>query len=100
MTVEKPIWRQDFPYGGREIVVTRFPATWRLSFGAQEAEATTLVEAFEILIRKRAGNQEMKVVVAALAWDRDFGSNDAERGLPEQSVAAPPPAEEADEDVA
>jgi hypothetical protein len=99
MTDEKPIWHQAFPYAGGDVLVTRSPRTWRVSLGAQDAEATTLVDAFEALIRKRAGAAELKVVVAALAWDRDFGSKETPTGMPDLSIAATQPVEEADEEA-
>jgi hypothetical protein len=99
MTDAKPIWQQTFPYGGGDVLVTRSPGTWRVTLEAQTAEHTTLVDAFEILIRKRAGDTELKVVLAALAWDRDVSSKQTHAARPDLSLAATQPLEESDKEA-
>lgn len=65
-----PIWHKSFPYRNGDVVVTRIPGGWQIVFDGKQAEAKMLVDAFEVLLKRKALHDEMRVVVAALAWDR------------------------------
>lgn len=61
------LWARPLPYRSTRIVVERLPHGWRLTLGARTAEQLTLVDAFESLLGHHAGNDELAVVLAALA---------------------------------
>ncbi len=63
------IWHRSFPYRNGDAVVTRVPGGWQIAFDGKEARAKTLVDAFEVLLKRHVRNAELRVVVAALAWD-------------------------------
>ena len=82
MTASENSWLQAFPYKGGEALVGRLSSGWRLWLGAEEMEARTLVQAFETLTGRPASGDELRVVLAALAWDNAFGRQAAaEQGL-------------------
>lgn len=89
MSASDDSWLQAFPYKRGEALVGRRRSGWRLSLGTEAREAKTLVEAFERLTRRPAGAEELRVVLAALAWDNAFGRQAAEPGLGEASTAEP-----------
>jgi hypothetical protein len=66
-------WPQAFPYTDGEALVAPVRNGWRLSLGERVVEAPTLVDAFETLIKHRAGIEELRVVLAALACSDAFG---------------------------
>jgi hypothetical protein len=63
-------WTESFPYRGGRALVARLSHGWRLGLDGDEAQASTLVGAFESLRRRPAGDAEMRVVLAAFARDR------------------------------
>jgi hypothetical protein len=75
MTSPENTWMQTFPYGDGSVMVARLEDGWRLGLATKEVEARTLFDAFEELLGKRPGDAEMRVVVAALAWDDVFGAD-------------------------
>jgi hypothetical protein len=72
-------WFRAFPYRSGTVGVTRTVAGWQVSLGADEVAARSLVEAFEMLISRNVGAAELRVVLAAMASDREFGQS-ASRG--------------------
>jgi hypothetical protein len=81
---------QTFPYREGSVIVARLEDGWRLGLETKEVEARTLVDAFEELLGNRPQDPEMRVVIAALAWDEVFG---ADLEATASAAAAPPPAE-------
>jgi len=80
MSAEQP-WTQDFPYRNGSIRVARVNAfTWQLTLGLKETTGPTLVEAFETLLGQRPKDPELRVVLAALAWEQEFEQNGARVG--------------------
>jgi hypothetical protein len=73
MTARASKWEKRFPYRGRRVLVARLPDGWRVELDGQEARARTVVDAFETLLKRPAGDQELDVVLAALARDRGRG---------------------------
>jgi hypothetical protein len=63
-------WEEPFPYRGGQVTVRRFTDGWRIHLEGREAQDKTLVGAFEAMLRRRAGDLELDVVLAALARDR------------------------------
>jgi hypothetical protein len=66
----RPASPLSFAYHNTRVEVTRLPQAWRVKIGGREAQARTLVSAFEALLDQPLGDSEMKVVLAALAEDR------------------------------
>jgi len=62
------LWARQLPYRSTHIVVERLPRGWRLTLNSSAVEERTLVEAFETLLGRNAREDELAVVVAALAW--------------------------------
>jgi hypothetical protein len=63
-------WRKTFPYRNTGVVVERLPNAWRVKLGDEQAQARTLVTAFEHLLQRPAAHAELDVVLVALARDR------------------------------
>jgi len=61
---------RSFPYREATLEVTRLPHRWRIAVGPSTAEGLTLVDAFETLLGRHIGDEELIVVLAALRWDR------------------------------
>ena len=74
MADSESIWHRSFPYLEGDALVRRLEGGWRLSLGPTEIEAPTLIGAFETFTKRRVGDAELRVVLAALAWDDTFGS--------------------------
>jgi hypothetical protein len=64
------IWVHSFPYRGGDALVARLRQGWRVEIAGHTAVAKTLVEAFEEALQRNARQDEVQVVVAAMAWDR------------------------------
>ena len=71
---ENILWLEDFPYRDGVASVSRLKGGWRLELSGRTREARTLLTAFEALIAKPAGEQELLVTAAALAWDEAFAT--------------------------
>ena len=69
-------WFRAFPYRSGTVGVTRTVEGWQVSLGADEAAARSLVEAFETLLSRNVRDAELRVVLAAMISDREFGQND------------------------
>jgi hypothetical protein len=67
-------WEKTFPYRDTRIVVERLPQACRVRLGGRQAQARTLVSAFEALLDHPASDAEMAVVLAALAHNPPAGS--------------------------
>lgn len=63
-------WVHPFPYQGGDAVVTRLRDGWRVDLDGTAAVAKTIVEAFENALGRNARQDEMVVIVAALAHDQ------------------------------
>jgi hypothetical protein len=63
-------WVHSFPYRGGDALVARLRQGWRVEIAGHTAIAKTLVEAFEDALQRNARQDEVQVVVAAMAWDR------------------------------
>jgi len=61
------LWRGVIPYREGAARVERLPSGWRLTLGAETVERRTLVEAFEEILGRTAGSDEVGVVLTALA---------------------------------
>src|SRR5438067_2043803 len=65
-------WEQAFPYRGGSVFVTRCGNGWALGWGKQKVQASTLIDAFETLLGRRSGGEELRIVLSAL--DQDLAS--------------------------
>ena len=61
------LWARQLPYRSTHVVVERLPHGWRLTLHSSTVEESTLVDGFEALLGRHAGNDELAVVLAALA---------------------------------
>jgi hypothetical protein len=71
MAASTDIWHESFPYGRSAVAVTRLPSEWQISLGGRVVTSRSLVDAFESLLGRSAAQDELRVVLAALARDRD-----------------------------
>ena len=60
------LWARELPYRSTHALVERLAHGWRLTLHADSVERRTLVDAFEALLGRNAGNDELAVVIAAL----------------------------------
>ena len=61
------VWARELAYRSTAVVVERLAHGWRLTLNSNTVERRTLVDAFEALLGRNAGNDELAVVLAALA---------------------------------
>jgi hypothetical protein len=52
------------------VFVTRYGNGWGLGWGQQKVQASTLIGAFETLLGRRSGDEELRIVLSALQEDR------------------------------
>lgn len=63
-------WEQTFSYRGGSLLVTRYGNGWAIELAGRKAQASTLIGAFEALLRWRSGDEELRIVLDALEHDR------------------------------
>ena len=61
------LWARRLSYRSTHVVVERLPHGWRMTLHSNTVEKPTLVDGFETLLGRNAGNDELAVVLAALA---------------------------------
>lgn len=62
-------WHRSFPHHGGAVSITRLSRGWRVSKDGREAEARSLIEAFEDVRGRKVSDDDLSFILMVLAFD-------------------------------